>query len=32
MILKMALIDLDRPGRDAHLKSHGFDITERHEL
>jgi hypothetical protein len=32
MILEMALNDLDISGRDAHLKSHGFDITVRHEL
>ena len=32
MISEMTLNDLDISGRDAHLKRHGFDITERHEL
>jgi len=32
MISEMALSDLEASGREAHLKSHGFDITERHEL
>ena len=32
MILEMTLNDLDISGRDAPLKSNGFDITERHEL
>ncbi len=32
MISEMTLNDLDISGRDAHLKRHGFDIAERHEL